>query len=96
MSEPTWKSVVQARLKALEEVSAECWVCSESTTHWGILVPETKEGVVGGDMGFGEPEDKNKTRVVFFPICKTHNWEDPTIQRVVMSRVGPKSSALKN
>jgi len=71
--------------------SGLCWVCHEGVDNWGILLPES----ASDDLGFGS-RDKSTARIVFFPICTTHDIDDDEIIKIIRKQLLIKKQEFSN
>lgn len=52
-----------------------CIICGEEIYTWACVIPEDKNI----SLGFGEPNDKNMTRIAFVHACRTHDFNDENV-----------------
>lgn len=86
-----WMEKLKAKLDELSNVVSTCWLCGEKTNRWGVIVPDETQTV-----GFGQPENENATRIAFFPLCETHDWNDQEIQTEIKRILKVKTQAKQN
>jgi len=84
---------------AIEELNgtkeANCWVCGEPVSNWGMIVPNDNPG----GLGFGTPtkeQGKEVVRVAFFPFCPHHNMDDEKNMRKVEEKILSMRQQLLN
>lgn len=83
---------IEKQIKNLKNTVGKCWLCNENTNSWMVILPTEEHK----DLGYGLPEDANSARILFAPVCKTHDVQNKDTMNELMYQLKVKSSLMKN
>jgi len=82
---------INAKVKELQNITDNCWVCQIPTNNWIAILPETEPD----GLNLGVPAE-GKSRIAFAPVCKEHDYDDTYIKRQLVKVLKIKAQKLKN